>query len=186
MCSSVLFLLLFIVGRKCRCMHNRQAAGPSACFSIAYGTLQLTYSSKQESYTRASAGGHSMSMFLKQEERRSVCWVVVTHWCLPCHPPKPFLCSHAKYFCNTVITASQHITNTQHNWISKMPRGIKMTRGIFICGRFLRICVYFKILETCRYWCTIERRLLWNRIVFTAIVNFCKYTEHLKGFCKVV
>ena len=69
--------------------------------------------------TRASLEGHSMSIFLTLEESLSACWVVVTLWCLCCHPRKPFLDNPAKYFCNTVSTATQYVTNTYKNYIFK-------------------------------------------------------------------
>ena len=59
-------------------MHDGQMAGSSAWCSMAYGTIQLTYSSKQGKQTRASLEGHSMGTFLMLEEGLSACWVVVT------------------------------------------------------------------------------------------------------------
>ena len=59
-------------------MHDGQMAGSSAWCSMAYGTIQLTYSSKQGKQTRASLEGHSMGTFLTLEESLSACWVVVT------------------------------------------------------------------------------------------------------------
>ena len=136
-----------MVGPRCRCMHDGQMAGSSAWCSMAYGTIQLTYSSKPGKQTRASLEGHSMSTFWTLEESLSACWVVVNLRCLCCHGPKPFLDNPAKYFCNTVSTATQHITNTHKNQILKRPRSIKMPRGILACSCFLAVFAKLRILD---------------------------------------
>ena len=165
-----------MVSPRCRCMHDGQMAGSSACYSMAYGTIQLTYSSKQGKPTRASLESHIMSTFSMLDESPSACWVVVSLWCLCCHPPKPFLDNPAKYFCNTVSTATQYVTNSRKQKILKIPRGIKMPRGVLACGCFLGVFAKLRILDASSWQCSFERRTLWSRIVVTSIVYFCKYT----------
>ena len=167
-----------MVGPRCRCMHDGQMTGWSAWCSMAYGTIQLTYSSKQGKQTRGffSLEGRSMSTFLTLEESLSACWVVVNLWCLCCHVPKPFLDNPAKYFCNTAITATQHVTNTHKNRILKNSTWQKMPRGILACGCFLAVFAKLRILDASSWQCSFERRTLWSRIVVASIVYFCKYT----------